>query len=86
MFILLNGIRIKFAFTSMAFSISRFRNTHVNGFFDTQSAPMQLIINTAIGGDFLEDPDGSTVWPQYFEVDYVYVYQKQADRSLAGYR
>lgn len=53
----------------------------VNEFFDTQSAPMQLIINTAIGGDFLDNPDGTTVWPQYFEVDYVYVYQKQANEA-----
>ena len=38
--------------------------------------PMSLIINLAIGGDFGGDPDGSTVWPQTMEVDYVRYWQK----------
>ncbi len=38
------------------------------------AAPMQLVINTAVGGDFLRNPDDSTVWPQQFEIDSVKVY------------
>jgi beta-glucanase (GH16 family) len=47
----------------------------VGGFLSQQSAPMQLIINTAIGGHFLPNPDESTVWPQQFLVDWVRVYE-----------
>ena len=49
-----------------------------NGFIGKQVAPMQLVINTAIGGDFLEDPDHTTVWPQQLRIDYVAVYQKSS--------
>lgn len=41
-----------------------------------QTAPMQLVINTAIGGDFLPNPNASTVWPQRFYVDWVRVYER----------
>ena len=34
-----------------------------------------LIINTAIGGNFPGDPDASTVFPQWFIVDYVRIFQ-----------
>ena len=37
---------------------------------------MRLIINTAIGGNFLDNPDGSTVFPQEFQIDHVYVYRQ----------
>ena len=36
---------------------------------------MRLMINTAIGGDFLPAPDESTEWPQRFLVDWVRVYE-----------
>lgn len=49
----------------------------------SQSDPMSLIINTAIGGNFLDDPDETTQWPQKFEVDYVYVYDRIGDAVLA---
>ena len=39
---------------------------------------MRLIINTAIGGTFLDNPDGTSVWPQTHEVDYVHAYTKSA--------
>ncbi|MGD9636040.1 MAG: glycoside hydrolase family 97 catalytic domain-containing protein [Pirellulales bacterium] len=39
-------------------------------------APMRLVINTAIGGDFLPPPDATTEWPQRFEVDWVRVYER----------
>jgi beta-glucanase (GH16 family) len=42
--------------------------------FDNQD--FFLIINLAVGGDWPGSPDGTTVWPQKFLVDYVRVYQK----------
>ncbi|WP_146575448.1 family 16 glycosylhydrolase [Botrimarina hoheduenensis] len=46
----------------------------VAGFLSAKTAPMRLIINNAVGGDFLNDPDDSTVWPQRMEIDWVRVY------------
>lgn len=39
------------------------------------STPMTLIMNIAVGGWFGGDPDGSTVFPQTMEVDYVRVWE-----------
>lgn len=36
--------------------------------------PMYIILNTAVGGQWPGNPDGSTVFPQYHEIDYVRVY------------
>ena len=36
---------------------------------------MYLILNTSVGGDWPGMPDRHTVLPQYFQVDYVRVYQ-----------
>jgi beta-glucanase (GH16 family) len=48
--------------------------------FDTEfnpfSTPFYIILNLAVGGDFLPNPDKSTEFPQAFVVDYVRVYQK----------
>lgn len=49
----------------------------VSGFLSNQSAPMNLIINTAVGGHFLENPNGSTQWPQQLLVDWVKVYERE---------
>lgn len=35
-----------------------------------QEQPMSLIINLAVGGDWPGSPDGSTVWPQTFDIDH----------------
>jgi hypothetical protein len=37
---------------------------------------MRLMLNTAIGGDFLPGPDATTVWPQRFLIDSVRVYER----------
>lgn len=39
--------------------------------------PMYIILNTAVGGDFLGNPDGSTVFPQHHRIDYVRVYTRE---------
>lgn len=54
------------------------RDADVNGFLTSNVGGMRLIMNTAIGGDFLDDPDSSTVWPQKFQIDYVHAYSKSA--------
>lgn len=52
------------------------RDASVSGFLSSSVGPMRLIINTAVGGSFLENPNGSTVWPQKFEVDYVRAFNR----------
>lgn len=37
--------------------------------------PFYLILNNAVGGDWPRDPDGSSVFPQSFSIDYIRVYQ-----------
>ncbi len=54
------------------------RDSDVGGFLTNDVGDMRLILNTAIGGTFLDNPDGSTVWPQELEIDYVHVYTKSA--------
>lgn len=44
--------------------------------FDT---PKSLILNLAVGGDFGGDPDGTTSFPQNFDIDYVRVWQREND-------
>lgn len=50
----------------------------VGGFLANQTAPMQMTLNTAVGGDFLgaHQPDATTVWPQRFLIDYVHVFER----------
>lgn len=55
----------------------------VNGFLSQRVTPMQLVLNTAVGGHFLPDPDDSTVWPQRFEIDWVRVYRARQTPSQA---
>ncbi len=38
--------------------------------------PMNLILNTAVGGWFDGDPDDTTVFPQHFDIDSVRVFEK----------
>lgn len=39
--------------------------------------PHYLILNTAIGGGWPGNPDSTTVFPQYHDIDYVRVYAKE---------
>lgn len=38
--------------------------------------PHYLIINTAIGGEWPGNPDSTTVFPQFHDIDYVRIYQR----------
>jgi beta-glucanase (GH16 family) len=40
--------------------------------------PHYLILNTAIGGSWPGNPDSTTVFPQFHDIDYVRIYQKSA--------
>lgn len=43
--------------------------------FEPFSGPFYIILNLAVGGNFLPDPDETTSFPQKLIVDYVRVYQ-----------
>jgi len=43
---------------------------------------MFLILNTAVGGNWPGDPDGSTQWPQWHLIDFVRMYQRYAGTAL----
>jgi beta-glucanase (GH16 family) len=49
-------------------------HTTVNG---VPHAPHYLILNTAVGGDWPGNPDSSTVFPQFHDIDYVRVFQRE---------
>ena len=40
------------------------------------SQPMYFIANLAVGGDWPGPPNGSTVFPNYFDLDYVRIWQR----------
>jgi len=40
---------------------------------------LQIVMNTAVGGDFDGNPDETTTFPQYHRVDYVRVYRDTAN-------
>jgi beta-glucanase (GH16 family) len=42
-----------------------------------QSTPAYLYLNTAVGGNWPGSPDETTMFPQFHDIDYVRVYQKQ---------
>jgi beta-glucanase (GH16 family) len=46
------------------------------GFLAGQTAPAEVQLNVAVGGDYVDDaqPDETSVWPQQMLVDYVRVY------------
>jgi beta-glucanase (GH16 family) len=48
--------------------------------FQPFSTPFHIILNLAVGGTFLPNPDESTVFPQALVVEYVRVYQKRQSR------
>ena len=45
--------------------------------------PMYLILNTAVGGTWPGNPDGTTVFPQYHDIDYVRVYRDATPSTAA---
>jgi beta-glucanase (GH16 family) len=48
----------------------------------SQNAPMETVLNVAVGGDFFQEdgqPDGSSVWPQTMQVDYVRVFERDSN-------
>ncbi|TWT78895.1 Beta-glucanase precursor [Planctomycetes bacterium CA13] len=61
------------------------RDSDVGGFLTNDVGDMRLIINTAVGGDFLDNPDASTVWSQKLEVDYVHAYTKSSTGPILSF-
>jgi beta-glucanase (GH16 family) len=57
--------------------------TFYQGTAPISSSPMSLILNLAVGGDYGGDPNGTTSFPQHFDIDYVSVYNRNnATRGL----
>ena len=48
--------------------------------------PFHFLLNVAVGGNWPGSPDGSTVFPQTMEVDYVRVYQSEELGTVTGRR
>ena len=44
--------------------------------------PKSIILNLAVGGFFDGDPDGSTVFPQHFDIDYVRVWERNGQMPI----
>ncbi len=40
------------------------------------SVPMYILANLAVGGDWPGNPDATTPFPSYMDIDYIRVYQK----------
>jgi len=43
---------------------------------------MFLLANLAVGGDWPGDPDDSTAFPSYYEIDYIKVYKRVCGQAL----
>ena len=56
--------------------IERFRSSEF-----IPSENMYLYLNTAIGGNWPGSPDNSTVFPVYYEIDYVRVFKRKKDED-----
>jgi beta-glucanase (GH16 family) len=54
----------------------------VGGYLSQHTQPMRVMLNTAVGGDFLPGPDESTVWPQKFLIDWVRVYERDGSEPV----
>ena len=52
-----------------------FTNGDVGGNSYPFNNPFFMLLNVAVGGDFLGNPDATTVFPQQMQVDYVRYYQ-----------
>lgn len=63
-----------------------FYNDEVGYFLPKLSAPMRLVIDTAIGGSFLPPPDETTDWPQRLLVDWVRVYELAEEPGTRTFR
>ncbi|QDT00830.1 Beta-glucanase precursor [Adhaeretor mobilis] len=58
----------------------------LDGFLSHQTAPMQVILNLAVGGDYVKEaqPDATSNWPQHMLVDYVRVFQRNSTSNEAA--
>lgn len=61
------------------------RDSDVGGFLTNGVDSMRLIINTAVGGNYLANPDQTTIWPQTFEIDQVNVYTPSLAERVLGF-
>jgi len=64
------------------------RDADTDGFLSQQAAPVEVHLNVAVGGDYVDQaqPDESSVWPQEMLVDYVRVYAHKGDTRTGDAR
>jgi beta-glucanase (GH16 family) len=55
--------------------------SEINARFEPFTTPFYIILNLAVGGNFLPNPDEFTEFPQSLEVDYVRVYKSSENVS-----
>jgi beta-glucanase (GH16 family) len=55
-------------------------DSQTGGFLGNQTAPVETVLNVAVGGDFLggAQTGGNSEWPQQMLVDYVRVYERDS--------
>ncbi|HUI93071.1 MAG TPA: glycoside hydrolase family 16 protein [Chitinivibrionales bacterium] len=58
-------------------SVERFRSTD-----GIPAEPFFMLVNLALGGDWPGSPDSTTVFPGYFDIDWVRVYKKSGAQSV----
>lgn len=53
-------------------------DAELDGFLSSQTAPAEVQLNVAVGGDFVKEaqPDLNGAWPQQMLIDYVRVYER----------
>jgi beta-glucanase (GH16 family) len=63
-------------------------NAAVDGFLATTTAPMETLLNVAVGGDFLgaSQPGAESRWPQAMRVDYVRIFRRADDPPARALR
>ena len=63
-------------------------DAETGGFIGNQIAPMETVLNVAVGGDFLgpAQPNPTSVWPQQMLVDYVRVFERDPNPPPVQFR
>ena len=56
----------------------------VGNFVSESTQEMALLINTAIGGTFLPNPDNTSQFPQELLIDYAYVYEPSVHKLIVA--
>jgi len=76
---------IQFAFDGNLFTNKTRKDAQIisgNWPFDATGYGAYIILNLAVGGDWPGNPDSTTIFPQYYTIDYVRVYKWSGASSM----